>query len=295
MNELVAIILVNYNGLKDTVECVNSIIKSDYDNYRIIVVDNHSKDANTIKKDSFLQSKCDVIVAEDNLGFSYGNNVGIQYASKKYNPKYFLLLNNDTIIQPDTISVLVDNMHGKEGTGIATCQINMYYAPELVWFGGGVFNFKTGIADMPEIGKKESVHLQGSREITFASGCLMLISDEVIDRIGLLDDSFFMYSEDADYCCKVLKAGFTISYTNSTKIFHKVSASTGAHSPMQQYYMFRNNLIMIKRHCRHPIYGYIRRAYRTLKEYFRGEYSIKVLVDAYVDYLRGVTGKSKKY
>lgn len=291
MKPLIAIILVNYNGIRDTIDCVRSIKKTNYENYRIILVDNNSNDSESIKNSEYLHLNCDILLLDENLGFSGGNNKGIIYAREKYTPDFFMLLNNDTVIQENTLTTLLNLTEKYSRLGIATCQINYYYQPELVWFGDGKFDFNTGIADMPGLGKREEYHLKGERELTFATGCLFFIPSSVIESVGLLDESFFLYSEDAEYSCRIQKCGYKIIYTTETKIYHKISASTGQYSKMQQYYMFRNNCYMIKKFCKYPVLGYLKRFYRTIKEIRRGEYQLTNVIKAWSDYKKGIVGK----
>lgn len=288
--ENICVILVNYNGFDDTVECIKSIRKSDYANYKIILVDNGSADKDKIIHDKYINEVADVVISDDNLGFSGGNNLGIEYAKKKYDPEFYLLLNNDTVINSDTISKLRQAFNFEENIGIITGKIYYYSNPKTIWAAGGKFNFDTGIADQPELGKIDDGSLEGTYEVSFATGCTMLIPKEVIEKVGYLEENYFLYAEDTDYCCRVMKAGFKIIYTGKAIIYHKVSASTGGQSDMQQYYMFRNNCYIIKKYCRRPIYGYLRRFYRTIKEMRVEHYSIRVLYKAWRDFRKDITG-----
>lgn len=291
-NENICIILVNYNGYDDTVECIKSIENSDYDNYKIILVDNGSKDKNKILNDNYINNVADVIISEENLGFSGGNNLGIKYAQEKYDPEYYLLLNNDTVITKDTISNLKKGFDFDSKAGIITGKIYYFSEPKTIWAAGGKFNFNTGIADQPELGKiDDGVQYENTCEVSFATGCTMLISKQVINTIGYLEESYFLYAEDTDYCCRVLNAGFKIIYVGKALIYHKVSASTGKQSNMQQYYMFRNNCYIIKKYCNKPLYGYARRIYRTIKEMKYEHYSLRVLYKAWRDFHKGIIGK----
>ena len=289
--EMVAIILVNYNGYNDTVECVKSILQSNYCNYKIIIVENGSKDLPRISKDKFLNENCHVIISTINCGFSRGNNIGIRYAIEQYNAKYIMLLNNDTIIKPNTLYCLVDLMKRNSKVGIATCQINTFDNKNIVWFNGGKFNFDTGIADMPGLGMFDDENEIIDKDITFASGCLMMVPQSIINEIGLLDENYFMYAEDTDYCCRILISGYRILFTNRTKIFHKVSASAGKNSKTQQYYMFRNNCYIIKKYGNKPWYGYLRLFYRQRRRLIKGNCSIVSLVRAWNDFRKGIMGK----
>lgn len=291
-NENICIILVNYNGYDDTVECIKSIENSDYDNYKIILVDNGSKDKNKILNDNYINNAADVIISEENLGFSGGNNLGIKYAQEKYDPEYYLLLNNDTVITKDTISNLKKGFDFDRKAGIITGKIYYFSEPKTIWAAGGKFNFNTGIADQPELGKiDDGVQYENTCEVSFATGCTMLISKQVINTVGYLEESYFLYAEDTDYCCRVLNAGFKIIYVGKALIYHKVSASTGKQSNMQQYYMFRNNCYIIKKYCNKPLYGYARRIYRTIKEMKYEHYSLRVLYKAWRDFHKGIIGK----
>lgn len=291
-NENICIILVNYNGYDDTVECIKSIENSDYDNYKIILVDNGSKDKNKILNDNYINNAADVIISEENLGFSGGNNLGIKYAQEKYDPEYYLLLNNDTVITKDTISNLKKGFDFDSKAGIITGKIYYFSEPKTIWAAGGKFNFNTGIADQPELGKiDDGVQYENTCEVSFATGCTMLISKQVINTVGYLEESYFLYAEDTDYCCRVLNAGFKIIYVGKALIYHKVSASTGKQSNMQQYYMFRNNCYIIKTYCNKPLYGYARRIYRTIKEMKYEHYSLRVLYKAWRDFHKGIIGK----
>ena len=293
-NENICIILVNYNGYDDTVECIKSIENSDYDNYKIILVDNGSKDKNKILNDNYINNAADVIISEENLGFSGGNNLGIKYAQEKYDPEYYLLLNNDTVITKDTISNLKKGFDFDSKAGIITGKIYYFSEPKTIWAAGGKFNFNTGIADQPELGKiDDGVQYENTCEVSFATGCTMLISKQVINTVGYLEESYFLYAEDTDYCCRVLNAGFKIIYVGKALIYHKVSASTGKQSNMQQYYMFRNNCYIIKKYCNKPLYGYARRIYRTIKEMKYEHYSLRVLYKAWRDFHKGIIGKEE--
>lgn len=243
MQPLVYIILVNYNGYNDTVACVQSLLTIRYSNYKIIIVDNASNDVKKLQNDTFLNQNVKLIYAESNRGFSNGNNIGIKYAML-FSPKYVLLLNNDTIVDKNFLSELIKTAENNKNVGIVTGKIYYYSNPKKIWYSGGNYNRKNGITHTALFDN----NVQKEKNITFASGCLMLISTKCIKKVGLLSDEYFMYSEDTDYCCKVVDAGFSIIWTPQCVIYHKVSASAGENSLFQQYYLTRNNFIMTKKY-----------------------------------------------
>lgn len=288
---LIAIILVNYNGFNDTVDCVRSILESKYKEYKIILVHNGSEDKEKILQNRLLNVNTDIIISEKNLGFSGGNNIGILYAKDKYDPEYYLLLNNDTVILEDTLSELIAHSDVIEKTGLVTGKIFYYSKPKTTWYAGGIFNYHTGIADQPLSGISESCEKNGCVEVTFATGCVMLLHKKVIEKIGLLNEEYFLYAEDTDYCCRMMQAGYKIVYVPDAIIYHKVSASAGKQSIMQQYYMMRNNCYIIQKYCKFPIYGYVRKWYRVGREIIQRESNLKIQIKAWRDFTRGVTGK----
>ena len=291
MDSLMAIILVNYNGYNDTVECVHSILESTFTNYKIILVENASGDAEKVKKDTFLQSNTDIVFSDNNLGFSGGNNLGIAFAKQKYDPDYYLLLNNDTVIEKNTLEELIKVKVAYPDFGIVTGKILYYAKPDTIWAAGGKFSFKTGIADQPALGKENKNEVEVLEKTTFVTGCVMLIRKEVIEKVGLLEESYFLYAEDTDYCCRVMKAGYDLYYTSAAIIYHKVSASTGKVSSLQQYYNLRNNFYIISKYCESPLYGYARRFYRILKRRKSEGYSLRIVLRAWRDFRRGITGR----
>ncbi|WP_035797075.1 glycosyltransferase family 2 protein [Butyrivibrio sp. MB2005] len=296
LKALVCIILVNYNGFEDTVECVKSLKKITYPNVKIVVVDNGSTEKATSSQYLFLKSNCYFINSKDNLGFSGGNNLGIKYASS-WAPDYYLLLNNDTIVEPDFLDKLVmayqcypDN----DKLGLVCGKIKFYSQPNLIWFAGGFIDYKTG--DTHHIGYMDQDYGQYdySKEITFATGCMWLIPNQVIEEVGLLSEEYFLYCEDTDYCWRLLNAGFQILYEGSACIYHKVSASTVEGSYSQTYYMLRNGLYIIDKYIQNSFWAKTYFILRKIRKTILGRMTWKALGNAFFDYFRKNEGKRKE-
>lgn len=290
MEPLVYIILVNYKGYADTIDCVNSLLKIKYKNYKIVIVENASSDSKLLKKDLFLNDNAVILYAQENKGFSDGNNIGIKYAMQ-FNPDYLLLLNNDTVVQSDFLNELVKTAGKHKKAGIVTGKIFYYKNREDLWYSGGQYNRSNGKTNQVLYDRS----INEEKDITFASGCLMLISKECIQKVGLLDDSYFMYSEDADYCCRVYNAGLKIIWNPHSIIYHKVSASAGNNSLFQQYYITRNNFIMTKKYGNKKIKAYFTRLFQCVKDVIKGRLKMKVVIWAYWDFLKGETGISRRF
>lgn len=286
----VAIILVNYNGFKDTVECVESIRKIDYPNYRIVVVDNGSDEVPNKDQILYLQENTHYISIENNLGFSGGNNVGILWSIKKGYP-YILLLNNDTIVSSQLLDILVHAAEEKEKVGIIGGKILFYQSPDRIWFGGGALNTKYGHGSHEDYGQHNQKDTGEIRRVTFLTGCLMFIPKDVFIDIGLLNEDYFLYAEDTDFCCRVMNKGYNLWFCENSLVYHKVSASTGKGSAKTQYYMLRNSLYLSKKYMKHFLIIHLRIIYQAMKDIVRGRKSLKPVVIAIVDYYRGIKGK----
>lgn len=244
---MISIILVNYNGAMDTIECIRSIRRSSGIEYRIIVVDNASTDDSVVKLNEENNNTFELLIAKENRGFSSGNNIGINRALE-LGTDYILLLNNDTLIESDTIQKLVDGLRNYKDCGITVGKILFENDRNKIWYAGGEFNCKTARAWHWHCTEQDDLTPETDTKVTFATGCCMCIPVEVINKVGLMDESFFLYHEDVDYCLRVSRAGYQIMYIPDARIYHKVSSSTGGNSKMAQYYKTRNNGILIEKH-----------------------------------------------
>ncbi|MGN0435176.1 MAG: glycosyltransferase family 2 protein [Wujia sp.] len=247
---MVAIILVNYNGYNDTIECIKSIHRCDYNEYKIIVVDNCSSDFSAEKlegcKDEF---DFYLIKSDENGGFATGNNIGIRYALEQ-GADYVLLLNNDTLVEPDFLRKLVKAYEKHNKCGIAIGKIYYEADRQRIWYAGGSLSKLTGRNAHYGYNEIDKGLYDKECIVTFATGCMMLISRAVLEQVGLLSEDYFMYEEDADYCAKVSRMGYNIIYEPGSVVYHKVSSSAEKLGDLQQYYVVRNKLIMIKNNYR---------------------------------------------
>ena len=290
MEPLICIILINYNSYDDTVECVRSLINQEYVNYKVIVVDNYSEDHNKLKSDSFLNKHCDVILSNSNDGFAAGNNIGIRFAKEKYNPDYYWVLNNDTVVKPDCLKKLVEkSLKSKKKVGLITGRIMHYYDHDKIDYRGGFFDKKTGMAGYYNV---DSIH---GEEVSFATGCFWLLPRNTINTVGLLSEEYFMYAEDTDYCCRIVQTGYVMLYCDDSIIYHKISASNGVNSPFNQYYMTRNSLYIIQKYSDFHAEAYLKFMKKIVMELLRKQRSYKPTFDAIVAFMHHELGRNKEY
>ena len=242
----VYIIILNWNGVQDTLECLKSLEKLDYSPFEILVVENGSEDGNEacLIKEKYPGVK--LIINEENLGFAEGNNVGIRYALN-LEADYVLLLNNDTTVDGSLLKELIKVIESDEKTGMVGPKIYYQNPPNKIWFGGGKIRWwrpvhiRNGFVDR---GKLEKV-----KQSDYITGCALLIKREVIEKIGLLDNRFFLYYEDIDWSLRAIKAGYQLMFVPQAKVWHKISSSLGKFSVSSIYYGIRNRLLLLQKHA----------------------------------------------
>ena len=262
MTGRVAIILVNWNGQRHTLECLASLREDTYADKYTIVVDNGSSDDSV----AVIRSRFpDVLVLEagENLGFTGGNNLGMRRALED-GVDYLYILNNDTVVEPDALSALVQAAEFCSDYAIFTPVIHYYDDRSQTWLAGTNMDMMRGSAvhDNSRIPARD----EPMREIPWASGCALLIRASVLQQVGCFDVRYFYLWEDVDLCLRVRAAGHKIGIVPAARIYHKVSQTFQAASSIYWYYQIRNNLLCARLHSG-PAY---RRAVRVmLRQYFK--------------------------
>jgi len=307
----VFIIILNWNGARDTKECLESLEKLNYSPFEIIVVDNASTDdsiRNLKEKIKDLKNGVILIENKSNLGFSGGNNVGVEYALKN-GADYVLLLNNDTTVDAEFLKHLVLSGETDGSIGILAPKIYFFDDPKRIWFGGGSFNwiFGSGHIDFGKI-DNEGADIE-ERKTQFITGCAMLVKSNVFKKIGMLDERFFLYYEDTDFSLRAKKEGFKCVFVPSAKIWHKIpleslknklsGAAGKIGSPKVLYYHYRNAMLLIEKNGPTMInlIKHLWAAWMILKQEFKiiffpkkREVS-KAIIKAFFDYYKENFGK----
>lgn len=243
----VAIIIVNWNRRDDTLECLDSLSKLNYPNWRAILVDNGSTDGSAqAVRDAHPDVK--LIESPVNLRFAGGNNLGLQDVLQE-GDDYCLLLNNDTTAEPDVIDHLIAAARLEESVGLVGPKILYHDRPDVIWFAGGVLKPAWGYVRHFGLRQVDDGRFDKRCQVSFLTGCCLLIHSEVIENVGLLDEDFYLYSEDADYCLRSMKAGYKLSYEPKARIYHKVSRSSGgAYHPAKWRQRYRSLFSLVKKH-----------------------------------------------
>ncbi len=238
-NVAVSIIILNYNGGADVLECLESVSHIDYPAYDVIVVDNGSTD-DSLQNIRKRYPQIRIIENGRNLGFAEGNNVGIRASSSPY----ILLLNDDTTVGKNILKDLVEATQADPKAGIAGPAILYHETPDRIWSAGSRIGLLGYASHMGKGRKMESCSFP--QPVDYICGCAILIKREVVDKVGLLDGEYFTYFEDADYCFRARKAGYRCLYVPSPTVWHK-SGAEWITNPVQAYYYMRNAVIFAKK------------------------------------------------
>ncbi len=221
----VAIIIVNWNRREDTLVCLESLCRITYPNYRILVVDNGSTDGSAEAVRARF-SLIHLIELPENRRFAGGNNAGLREVLAGEDD-FVLLLNNDTTVEPDFLNHLMTAAQTDPAVGLVAPKILYHDRPQVIWFAGGALQPVWGYVRHYGLRQLDDGRFDLRREVSFLTGCCLLIRRSVLEKVGLLDEDFCLYSEDADYCLRTSQAGFKLLYEPIARIYHKVSSSTG--------------------------------------------------------------------
>lgn len=258
MSQNLAIIILNWNGIEDTLELLKDLEKTEFGDNKvtIIVVDNASTDKSVevLEKYKLTKGEFVLLTNKENLGFSGGNNVGIRYALER-GADYVLILNNDTRLKSDLIVQLMKS--AKDENNIGAVSPKIYFAKgfefhkkykskdlgKVIWYAGGKIDWDNVYGQTIGVDEVDKGQFDKAKGTDFATGTCMLISREALLKAGLYDERYYLYYEDTDLSVRIESAGFKVIYTPSTYIWHKVAQSSGIGSELNDYYISRNRLL----------------------------------------------------
>ncbi len=243
-NPLVHFVILNWNQTDLTLACLQSVFNQDYPALRVIVVDNGSTDGSaSIIKSAYPQAT--VLETGTNVGYSLGNNIGIQCAMQD-KADYVFLLNNDTELDRYMLSELVAVAESDPEIGVTGPTMLYYGAPETIWCAGNSIDWHSGATHRLRADNDVRTLVNESNEqVDFITSCAVCIKRMVFEEIGLMDKRFFIYYDEADWFVRAATAGWRTVYVPSAKMWHKVSATMGESSPSTDYYMVRNSFLFL--------------------------------------------------
>lgn len=249
MSPKTSIIVLTWNNYQDTKECLSSLEKLNYDNYFVVLVDNGSTDDSFEKlENEFQHSEFVFIKNKKNLGYAGGNNIGIKYSLEKVNADFVWILNNDIVVAPDSLKILVGALNNDSAVGIA--------GPTIYWSGAneimeqycylnlflGRFLVKTNLS------AQEIIKIKNENE-KYIGGAAVFLRKETLGEIGLIPEEYFMYNEDAAWQENLRKTRWQLMYVGPARVWHKKAISSGGKKTiMPDYYDSRNFLYFIKKY-----------------------------------------------
>lgn len=296
----VFISVLNFNGNKNTIECLRSLekIKTTGIDLVVLVLDNASKEKLEIEPSSF-KLNIEVINNRENLGFAGGHNVGISHALSK-DADYVIILNNDVLLDSDFVFQLVKTAEENPTVGVVGPKI--YFAKgyeyhkdrykeenlgKVFWYAGGEMDWENVIGHHRGVDEVDKGQYDKTEETEYASGCCMLVSRNAFEKADGFDENYFLYYEDSDLCQRVKEAGFKIMYEPKAVIWHKNAGSAGGSgSPLQDYYITRNRMLFGLKYA--PIRSKIALIRESMKLMFGGRQWQKRAIK---DFYSGKLGK----
>lgn len=255
----ISIVILNWNGVNDTIECLEAIKKIKYPNYNVIIVDNGSSgnDVDVLKQKygDFIH----IIANDRNYGLSKGRNIGIKRALDT-GAEYIQILDNDVIVASDIFMQMINVVQSDPRIGIVGPIIYYSEEPNTIAYAGRYINYWTGF--VKTIGRGDIDHGQYShiKDVDCATGGTMFISRKALQAAGLLDERFFFWFEDIDFCTRVIRSGFRVVFNPNAKVWVKKikkekasgNVETKEKVEISNYYFIRNRFIVMKKHCSIP-------------------------------------------
>jgi GT2 family glycosyltransferase len=239
-----AVILLNWNQPEFTLACLKSLEKLDYPAYDVVVLDNGSHDGSVaaIRNE---YPHLTLIENGSNLGFAAGCNVGIWHALD-HGADYVLLLNTDTEVAPDLLQRLVEAGESDPLIGALGAKIYYYDHHNVIWSAGGTVDKYGRARHLCESQVDDGAECD-IRDVDYVTGCAILVKRNVIKTVGAMDERFFTYFEETEWCARIRKAGFRVVYVPQARLWHKIQMAARASSRRYWYMMTRNRLLYL--HC----------------------------------------------
>jgi len=242
-----AVVVVNWNGLADLPDCFRTLSDTGYPGLRIIMVDNGSQD-DSIAWTRANFPEVEIIAAKKNLRWAGGNNLALSMLQQESFPGFILLLNNDTLVPEGSLRRLVQALEARADAWAATPRICFAADPARIWYDGGVVGRLSGWIKHDGIRQLAGKRDNNQRLVDYGTGCALLLRPGVLDKIGLLDEDYHFYGEDADYSLRIGAAGGGILHVPLALVLHKVSASVGRQTPRRAWLRARSHVRLLMKH-----------------------------------------------
>lgn len=295
MNPLVSILVLNWNNFDDTNNCVTSLLSLNYNNFNILIIDNGSTDNSFIRlKNKFRDERIIFLKNKENFGYAGGINIGIKYVFEKLSSDFIWILNNDIMVDKDSLKFLIDAVNKNKKIGIAGPTIYLagtkkimeqYYRLNLLF---GRFLVKTNLNE------NEVVKIENKKN-NYIGGAAVFLRKEILNKIGYIPEEYFMYNEDIAWHQKIKNTQLEYLYVGPAKVWHKKGASSGGKKTiMPDYYDSRNFLYFIKKF--YPLWlpyeFFMSIINKVFPKVLRGEWErLRYVFMGFRDFAKGKMGK----
>jgi GT2 family glycosyltransferase len=247
----VAVVILNWNGLADTSECLESLRAITYPNYETIVMDNGSSGDDARLLQERFGDSIRLIASPRNLGFAGGCNSAMRDALTG-EADYVLLLNNDVTVDTRFLDELIGAAEELPDAAALCPKIYFHDRPTVICSTGGRVNPWAGTARQVGRNEEDRGQYEERAERQYADGACMLIRREALDRVGLLDEDYFAYWEETDWCARAAEAGYKCYYVPTARVWHKAARAQAPDS--DYYYLFRRNALLFLRKRKSPLH-----------------------------------------
>lgn len=271
------IVTLNFNLWSETIACIDSVLSTGVNRNHIVIVDNGSTDESVCKFREHYGSSIKIICNHENLGFAAGMNFGIRWALEN-NAMSVLILNNDTVIESDMVNHLLNAANQMKTTGILAPAIYYYDDPGKIWRLGDI---RYHWLPMPlQLKKKKYWEQRTPFQVDYVTGCGMLVKREVFEDIGLFDDRYFMYFEDADFCRRAVDRNYSVWCVPEAKMWHKVSLTASRDRPFNRYHRTMNMIRFYHEHKHGPsiifteVYIILKLLLTCTQDFFQGSWEL---------------------
>ncbi len=247
-NPFVSIVTLNWNGTDVTCEFLESTKNFTYKNYEIIVVDNGSKDDPTERILAGNYPNVKIVKSPVNLGSAGGNNFGMRHSRPDYD--FVFQVNNDAEVTPDLIEKCLQPFYEDASIGAVCPKIRFHHNPTIIQYAGfNKMSMLTGKTTAVGSLEEDKGQHDTPGYTHSAHGCAMMVKREVVDKVGMMAEKYFVYYDESDWSARIIKAGYKIYYQAKGLIFHKESMSMGKESALKVHYMTRNRIFYMRRHA----------------------------------------------
>jgi GT2 family glycosyltransferase len=242
---LVISVILNTNRREDTLECLDALNRSTYPNQKVIVLDNHSEDG-SVEAISSKFSSVQIMSLEENLGYAGNNNLGIKIALDQ-GADWVFILNEDTILDEECITNLVSVGASDESIGVLGPMVYHHDEPYVIQTAGGKFGPRWEMYHLA-VDELDNGQFKDPHRVDWISGCGIMVRREVIEQVGMIDERYFYFWEETEWCLRAGKKGWKVMHVPQAKLWHKGVQYNHQPKPSVTYYATRNRLLTLAKH-----------------------------------------------